>query len=66
MKDNKGTPIVPGQKLVRITPGRVTDVGYEYKVIEEDGELKADGGFVKETLSVERAKDYSVTEQPEE
>ena len=62
MKDSKGTEIKAGQKLIRIVDGMAVDKGYKFKVVEIDGELVADGGFVKETLYVERAKEFSVIE----
>lgn len=64
MKDSRGTLIEVGQKLVRIVDGMAVDKGYEYKVIEKEGKLAADGGFVTEYLDIERAKEFSVTEQP--
>jgi len=54
-----------GDTIERIVESRGANVGYRYKVIEYDfwgnGELVlvADGGYIKELLSADRAKEYN-------
>lgn len=66
MEDVNGKPITAGSRLRRVVAGSVTAVGYEYQTVEYDfsgngtAELVADGGFVKELLSSERAKEFEV------
>jgi hypothetical protein len=68
MNDKNGKPITPGATLKRIVEGRGAPVGYEYTAILYDfygdgtEHLVADGGFVKELLTSERAKEFEVIE----
>ena len=72
MKDSKGQQIKEGQTLKRIVDGMAVDAGHEYTVIlrkwndtDDTAALIADGGFVKEMLSVELAKEFEVTKTNE-
>lgn len=68
MNDKNGKPITPGTTLKRVIEGRGAHVGYEYIVrlydFNGDGEeaLVADGGFIKEAIDAERAKEFEVIE----
>ena len=67
MKDVNGIEIQPGDRLRRVVDGAGTGVGYEYEAIlydfdaDSSGEdLVADGGFIKELLTPDRAKEFEV------
>lgn len=65
MKDARGKELKPGQTVKRILDGMAVDAGHEYKIVlrpwdEETAALIADGGFVKELLNVERAKEFEI------
>jgi hypothetical protein len=68
MNDKNGKPITPGATLKRAVEGRGAPVGYEYTArlydFHDDGSevLVADGGFIKEALDTERAKEFEVIE----
>lgn len=67
MNDINGRLITPGSKFKRVVDGRVTHIGHEYTAIlskfsSDEQELVADGGFVKELLTPERAKEFEVIE----
>jgi hypothetical protein len=57
-----------GDTIERIVESRGANVGYKYKVIEYDFwsneklVLVADGGYIKELLSADRAKEYKKIE----
>ena len=66
MKDASGKPITPGATLKRIVENHSAPADHEYTVILYDfygngkEDLVADGGFIKELLDLERAKEYEV------
>ena len=68
MKDANGVHIEPGQTLERIIQTSAATVGHRYTVLQrnwhaddEEGEdLIADGGFIKELITPDRAKEYKV------
>ena len=66
MQDAKGKEIKAGQTLRRIVDGRAVDTGFIYRVIsrkwddEQSESLVADGGFVQELITPDRAKEYEV------
>lgn len=65
MKDSKGKELAPGQTVKRTVDGMAVDAGWEYKIelrTEEDHSaiLVANGGFVREILDPERAKEFEI------
>lgn len=69
IRDRNAKDIKPGQSLERVVDGKATYVGHKYIVKRYDwqtggdGEdLIADGGFINELLSPERAKEFVIVE----
>lgn len=67
MQDAKGTQIKAGQTLRRIVDSKAVYIGLVYTVIsrkwdEEDKteSLVADGGYICELITKDRAKEYEV------
>lgn len=70
LRDRNGKPIEVGQTLKRVVEGKGVKLGHKYTVVQYDfktgepGEdFVADGGFQRELLWEDRAREYEIVDE---